>query len=162
MLFRSGVTDAEYDSSTNTINFRILFTLQANCSRVSRPGVDTNLSDGVECDGSGVPAASNRPLRTDDEVHYQITVYFAIIVGTPHDFRVTLASYEKVYTWNNYVLEGIPVGAAIVLGATLPVGVATGPRGRTFVLKQEIFLQDRKSTRLNSSHIQKSRMPSSA
>jgi len=87
-LFDLRVTDGDYDGNTNRINFRILFSLQANCGRVSRPGVDTHLGDGVECEGS------------DEEVHYQLTVYFAIIAGTSQDLKVTLASYEKTYKWN--------------------------------------------------------------
>ena len=45
--------------------------------------------------------------------------------------------------------------------AALPDSIAIAP-GRSYLWKVEARTGDRKSTRLNSSHIQKSRMPSSA
>ena len=51
------------------------------------------------------------------------------------------------------------VGFTEIDGFRQPVGMSWKPTdGTTYVVEQE----DRKSTRLNSSHIQKSRMPSSA
>ena len=44
----------------------------------------------------------------------------------------------------------------------LNAGFGIGPGHADYGAMREEFLQDRKSTRLNSSHIQKSRMPSSA
>ena len=46
--------------------------------------------------------------------------------------------------------------------AQAPVQIASVEIGRVDSLTGKVFAIDRKSTRLNSSHIQKSRMPSSA
>ena len=49
-------------------------------------------------------------------------------------------------------------------GADWGAEIVRGPLGRLQIIRRhgELLYADRKSTRLNSSHIQKSRMPSSA
>ena len=65
----------------------------------------------------------------------------------------------------------ISLGVAIVLGGTATVASAKHAASPTIIVGNKNFTEeyilgqlygDRKSTRLNSSHIQKSRMPSSA
>ena len=58
-------------------------------------------------------------------------------------------------------LMGHPAGADIKPGGNVPMGVVFGA---TFLAQvvQAAVMADRKSTRLNSSHSQQSRMPSSA
>ena len=58
----------------------------------------------------------------------------------------------------------IPFGVCEVVVAELEEGASDLPRLLAALLEAEvnILFRDRKSTRLNSSHIQKSRMPSSA
>ena len=60
---------------------------------------------------------------------------------------------KGVAEFRPYVTRAIPIGAQIVCADN------TGAKILEIVMVQR---QDRKSTRLNSSHIQKSRMPSSA
>ena len=55
-----------------------------------------------------------------------------------------------------------PIALALVSGATYVSRASSGDPGRMADLIAGGIMQDRKSTRLNSSHIQKSRMPSSA
>ena len=61
---------------------------------------------------------------------------------------------EELYTKGD-LAEAIRV-------AKLAVSAAAGPKQSARSLDRLGFFEDRKSTRLNSSHIQKSRMPSSA
>ena len=56
---------------------------------------------------------------------------------------------------------GLLIGA-IVLVVLMPLGNLLPPGSPLHVSNFTLNLLDRKSTRLNSSHIQKSRMPSSA
>ena len=59
------------------------------------------------------------------------------------------------------IIHGEESRQAILRGVNVladAVKVTLGPKGRNVVIEKK----DRKSTRLNSSHIQKSRMPSSA
>ena len=55
-----------------------------------------------------------------------------------------------------------PEKSAILKMVTPQDGEVRMPKDKTPLLDTEVTLVDRKSTRLNSSHIQKSRMPSSA
>ena len=60
------------------------------------------------------------------------------------------------------ILEKLPVTiqlAAMAMLIALAIGITAGVIS---AVKKDTWLEDRKSTRLNSSHIQKSRMPSSA
>ena len=58
---------------------------------------------------------------------------------------------------------GLPVGPAEMLAAHAALTlIEIGDRAAVRTALRTTMVQDRKSTRLNSSHIQKSRMPSSA
>ena len=66
---------------------------------------------------------------------------------------------EKVY---KKLLE-VPAGKVTTYGELArAVGLSNGQRTIGRIMKKNPYPVDRKSTRLNSSHIQKSRMPSSA
>ena len=60
-------------------------------------------------------------------------------------------------SWNRLTLPGKVVFTAIPLLGVLTVGLVV-----TVILLGGLLVEDRKSTRLNSSHLAVSRMPSSA
>ena len=63
---------------------------------------------------------------------------------------------------NGLLLRPLPVAEPERIAAIYTSDYSGGRFGATSYLDYRDFVQDRKSTRLNSSHIQKSRMPSSA
>ena len=92
----------------------------------------------------------------------------AIGLGTGAQFFVALA-VPAALSFMLYLVPGRRVAAAALAAASLGVGFSIllavyglDPQALAGGLRHAQWLGDRKSTRLNSSHIQKSRMPSSA
>ena len=104
--------------------------------------------------GRDVPSAS-RPLTPPI---YQTNVYVFEDMDTVEsvwESKTPGFVYGRYGTANHMMLEDL---VAALEGAEAAVACASGMGATTALL----FGLDRKSTRLNSSHIQKSRMPSSA
>ena len=72
--------------------------------------------------------------------------------------------FKNGITRRGFVLGGAATGAAAVLaGCSKKTGTSDDAAGEPQVIKDDSkIVSDRKSTRLNSSHSAKSRMPSSA
>ena len=85
-----------------------------------------------------------------------------VIVATPTNYDIdtnsfNTASVEAVIT----LAKTHAPDATVVVKSTIPVGFIDDVRARLST-QQVVFSPDRKSTRLNSSHMSESRMPSSA
>ena len=106
-------------------------------------------------------------LQILSSVYYGIFLAIAVAVFTPCVMLPRLTGPASADELEDAIrtLTGLAMGALLVVVLTWPYAQpylgnaeAVGERG-TFDVAQ---FRDRKSTRLNSSHIQKSRMPSSA
>ena len=79
--------------------------------------------------------------------------------GLPIVFALLAAAAALVWTLVSASRSGVP---SLIVGAALGIALVTLLLAGVFMVNPNEAKVDRKSTRLNSSHIQKSRMPSSA
>ena len=146
MLFRSLEVDTE------TGETRVLRVHSAHDSgRIINPTTGEGQVEGGVVQGLGYALVEEHVLQDGRILNDQFSTY---IIPTPLDTpEIHALLVEHAYPWGPYGAKGLgetPI-IAVAPAVTAAIAHATGAR-----------LADRKSTRLNSSHIQKSRMPSSA
>ena len=85
--------------------------------------------------------------------------YFSALAG---DLWQILSPWNALYLCAEAINRKVRTATGFGLQLQLPVGVGAWPAALLLLVFAWFEIVDRKSTRLNSSHIQKSRMPSSA
>ena len=100
----------------------------------------------------------SRRQRLDAETRLKAGQLHALVATASLELGIDIGTVDLV------IQIGSPRSIATLLQRVGRSGHTLGamPRGRVFALSRDELVEDRKSTRLNSSHIQKSRMPSSA